>query len=279
MKKILLIAVLMTLVSCNDFFEFSVPIEVEPHESKIAPGALLGNMVNNENQNNIYVSRSKGALDNTNTPLYLSDATVTLTSGNDVFIYTESQDHPGLYTPEDEIVFTAGQQYELTVEKSGFQTVFASQTFPAQVPIISATYDNEFLKVKFKDTAQQQDYYAVEMFRITPSGTAPCDLKPFGSNTINSSTNYARLLFSDETFDGNNYEFKARFETQGNNDGTQYIVYLHHITADYYKYDKALGMNNDVGNNPFAEPVIMYTNIEQGYGIFGMSNTSEFMIE
>ena len=46
------------------------------------------------------------------------------------------------------------------------------------------------------------------------------------------------------------------------------IVELHSITADQYKYRKSLGAYRDAEDNPFAEPVLLYGNIKNGYGIF-----------
>ena len=283
MKKILFIILTSVLLtSCENFFDVTVPIEVEPHESKIAPSALLGNsnsIYPSEQYNYIYLSKTKGALDNSKEPTHISQATITLTSGNEMITYSESQDNTGLYFPNQNINLIPGNDYHLKVEKNGFNTVTATQKYPKPIPVISASVDGEILKVKFQDLTNQQDYYYLELFQINDTNRNPCPLESFSSNSIRSKIVSHGLIINDETFDGQTHEFKAKYSAYLPTDEYKFLVLLHHITKDFYRFDKSLGMNYDVKDNPFAEPVIMYTNIENGYGIFGLRNTSEYIIE
>ena len=126
-KTIVLILSILALVSCTEFFDVSIPLEVDPHESRMAPSALLGNFTSDfydEAYNNyIFLSRSKGALDNSETPLSISQATITLSTDNIMINYTEKYDHQGYYFPNEEIDFIAGQVYKLSIEKSGFHSI------------------------------------------------------------------------------------------------------------------------------------------------------------
>jgi hypothetical protein len=47
------------------------------------------------------------------------------------------------------------------------------------------------------------------------------------------------------------------------------------INHDYYTYLKSLNMYYETGGSedPFAEPVVIFSNIENGYGIFGSYST------
>ena len=56
--------------------------------------------------------------------------------------------------------------------------------------------------------------------------------------------------------------------------GRQYraVVELNNITADQYKYRKSYRAYRDSDGNPFAEPVLVYTNIKHGYGLFSTYN-------
>jgi Domain of unknown function (DUF4249) len=43
---------------------------------------------------------------------------------------------------------------------------------------------------------------------------------------------------------------------------------LRAITPEYYRYYKSQELYADAQGNPFAEPITVYTNIREGYGIF-----------
>jgi hypothetical protein len=47
---------------------------------------------------------------------------------------------------------------------------------------------------------------------------------------------------------------------------------LIHASKEYYLYHSKLTIAADNNGNPFAEPVIMYTNINGGYGVFAGFN-------
>ncbi|MEJ8756000.1 DUF4249 domain-containing protein [Pontibacter sp. H259] len=56
--------------------------------------------------------------------------------------------------------------------------------------------------------------------------------------------------------------------------GKPFKIYAVLVVADahYYKYHKALSEQSSNNGNPFAEPVIMYTNIKGGLGVFAGYN-------
>ena len=45
-------------------------------------------------------------------------------------------------------------------------------------------------------------------------------------------------------------------------------VKLLHINKDYYNYIRSLNTYENAADNPFAEPVNLYTNVNNGYGLF-----------
>ncbi|GAB3265297.1 hypothetical protein GCM10027347_32920 [Larkinella harenae] len=49
-------------------------------------------------------------------------------------------------------------------------------------------------------------------------------------------------------------------------------VMLLHVDRHYYEYHRTLQQQNDIDGNPFAEPVLISTNIEGGLGCFGAYN-------
>jgi len=100
---------------------------------------------------------------------------------------------------------------------------------------------------------------------------------------LNSTT--SGYIFSDALFNGTEFNFKASISTweiydMFYDEFHEPIIYAHlysldkevyKFVASYNKYKASLG-------NPFAEPVNIYTNIENGLGIFGSFNKNSFTI-
>ena len=49
---------------------------------------------------------------------------------------------------------------------------------------------------------------------------------------------------------------------------------LKNHSEDYYMYKKTFNVYQSVRGNPFAEPVQVFSNIENGYGIFWICSNS-----
>lgn len=43
---------------------------------------------------------------------------------------------------------------------------------------------------------------------------------------------------------------------------------INKVSPAYYNYKETLAPQSSINNNPFAEPVSVYSNIRNGYGIF-----------
>ncbi|MCK4677562.1 MAG: DUF4249 family protein, partial [Bacteroidales bacterium] len=90
---------------------------------------------------------------------------------------------------------------------------------------------------------------------------------------------YDYLLWSDLLSDGKevNIKFRIYFDFyyyDYNNPDTTTVTYsimLNSISEDFYKYDKSRSLFYESGGseNPFSEPVLIYSNVINGYGVFG----------
>ena len=54
---------------------------------------------------------------------------------------------------------------------------------------------------------------------------------------------------------------------------------LSSISRDNYLFIKSEAASREARDNPFAEPVIVHNNIENGIGIFRARNTTTFRID
>ncbi|HNW97756.1 MAG TPA: DUF4249 domain-containing protein [Bacteroidales bacterium] len=93
---------------------------------------------------------------------------------------------------------------------------------------------------------------------------------------------YNGVMFTDKTFNGESKEIKLEFLKWSYNDSLIIAVNLKHVTEEYYKYmQKIIKQNNSNNNSIFdngnTNPVMPYTNISGGYGVFAgySSDTKE----
>ncbi len=76
------------------------------------------------------------------------------------------------------------------------------------------------------------------------------------------------LLFSDELFDGQVYKLKLSIMDWDATPDKEYAVELMSFNRTGYLYRRSVDDYQNSRFDPFSEPVLVYSNIENGYGIF-----------
>lgn len=77
------------------------------------------------------------------------------------------------------------------------------------------------------------------------------------------------FVFSDEFFGGQSYASTVTAPTSVNNiPQVDYRLVVSAITEDYYEYQYSLRLKDATEENPYAEPVQIRTNVDNGHGIF-----------
>ncbi len=81
------------------------------------------------------------------------------------------------------------------------------------------------------------------------------------------------VIFSDEIINGENYSFTGKLHKGSLYQRENKITFeLHSLSPEAYKYYKSVHQHYYNSGDPFAEPVIVFTNITDGIGIFGSSS-------
>jgi len=86
-------------------------------------------------------------------------------------------------------------------------------------------------------------------------------------------------LIKDDLFEDSSYNVELLF---GPDDTTQLDIKLKikSISRDKYFFSRSIYAYDSASGNPyFAEPVTVYTNVENGQGIFSIENKTEILIE
>lgn len=170
-----------------------------------------------------------------------------------------------------------GDSYRIEVSKDGLPNASALETVPSAVEIEAIQYDPSAKEFTFsmKDSAATKDYYMISINALDgdPLFYSTLDLdmeffdfQGFFGDTDSIGRQYGIQGFlSDANFNGENREIKVRVEDTGN-PAVFIELRLHHVSESYYRHEltKAAYQSSD---GFFNEPIQIYTNVENGYGI------------
>ena len=181
-----------------------------------------------------------------------------------------------------------GKTYKITAAAPDYKTISATQRIPTAPEIISVGYFplnhpgidgslKDALKVKFQDTPASDDYYEFRAYR--GSVDTGWSLNWAESYTPGMEQSRGGISFlNDNLFEGTTYEVELLVWAED----TTYIdhrIEVISISRDKYLFSKSLEAYYFAQDNPFVEPIIIHTNVENGQGIFSIENKSEFLIE
>jgi hypothetical protein len=229
----------------------------------------------------------------------VKDAQVVLYENNiaiDTMVYQAAIQ--GYKSPHNKVI-RAGYTYTIKASAPGYVPVEASTMLPSQSVITSVTHipnarkDSygdfmDEIRIKINDPAGEQNFYQVQIlstsfgsgsgYPVNCVSTTDKDIEAIGytdplgnDNCIDGSS----LLMKDVNFNGGEkqvtfYVNSYELQTYSNGTGRDYRPYIrvNRITEDYFKFVRSYNIYNNAVDNPFAEPVNVYTNVKNGYGIF-----------
>ena len=198
----------------------------------------------------------------------------------------------------DNIYPLPGNEYKIKVKRSGFPDATATTIIPGLVKIekvdtsrtvVVPGYGRDFImncKIEFTDPSAEKNYYIINIVtKKSPLGKEymafdcndPVIEEEFGSNTMAGKVLKYGYAFSDKLIEGKKYSLNVSFDgyyywdsPYNPNPRTSYIYYfrLYSITEDYFKFIQTLNLFNATYLNPLDEPVMVYSNVSGGYGIF-----------
>lgn len=205
----------------------------------------------------------------------------------------------GLFFEQQAFRPQRGQPYELRVRAPGLPAVRASSTLPDPVQPQSAkvveieqtpTFQGERvttdyvleLRVRDPSTTSNQYHLIIQQQRLD---SAQGDGVPMLSSVsqprvvtlehnLQEVISYHRggFLFTDEMRNGEDLSFRFQLQVITNSNEQQLgalLVELRATSDDYYRYHRSISDAFRSSGEPVDQPVIIYTNVENGYGIFG----------
>jgi len=215
---------------------------------------------------------------------------------NDNYLFNLINKDLGNYSKEG-FFPKAGKQYTLKIAANAYKNIEAKTQIPRKTIINNfdtthIIYSDEYSKstiyfghITYQDTPGEDNYYqlkCVSLRRISGQGEQEWVYEHLWVDENSSSffdKSWGNLLWSDKYSDGKEvsvrFGFYDKYEDDYNVntliDTVRYVFSLQSIDRDYFLYLKTKGLydETDGGSDPFMEPVVVYNNVENGYGIFG----------
>lgn len=187
----------------------------------------------------------------------------------------------------------AGKAYEIEVSASGYPSVTSENKIPGPVTLISLDtlegfHNGEFtsdFELKFTNQAGEDNFFMIQLYSLETYTWKEQyeNLIPIQSDDPNvdkiSDDDYGDdfLLLKDQNFDGQEYTFRfyTPYYSIYYGKGAQYKVKVFSCSEEFYRYQKTARQYQLTNDNPFSQPVQIFSNIENGIGIFGGFVVSE----
>lgn len=288
---LLLFSAALLLSSCDNLVNGVVrDIDLPPHESQLAASLFLDSRDSNISA---IVSSSKGIYD-TGQSKSVFNAQCVLNVGATNYNWS-TMDQYERYTellpdrfgaPTDSLVFT--------VNHPDFTSVSATQVFPS-APQVSLELNygatqlygeiSDELVITLKDIPGVNQHYIVSIdvhFRTALSGQDTSEYYNLYWETEypNSTPLWGQesaLLLSEDGLD-RNIKFSAATGINPIDFAMlhEYRVKVSALSEEMYLFYKSYSAYENANGNPFAEPVVLYSNMSNNMGCFGVSTTKRF---
>tara|TARA_B110000046_G_scaffold101001_1_gene108453 strand:+ start:16972 stop:17883 length:912 start_codon:yes stop_codon:yes gene_type:complete len=282
------ILALLSLTNCTKEIDFDA--------QEIAPRIVVNSLFTNDSVWAANISRSVGVLD-TISYTSIDNASVVIYDGNANLVTTLTHQGDGLYTSLNGASPLANESYTIEVIAPGYTTVNATNAIPAAVPIyeidtVSSTNNNDQTiletTINFQDPPEADNYYMVEVlvkgtwideweedtieFR-EPLEISCNDLNIETINSFNSGgfeNTYLYIMLKDQNFNGEDYSLTFSVINYAELKDMELFgeIRLVNTSEAYFNYLKSFNMYQNTINNPFATPVQVYSNVNNGMGIF-----------
>ncbi len=285
---ILFLFAITLLQSCEDAFTTIKEIDIPEHKSKLAVFVNLS-----ENKGDFSVSYSKIITNNNDyTPV---NADITILENGNPFYKTSfiGSDNKSYFEKDLGKSISEGKEYTLIVENTAYGIATSKQIVPRKPEfsnlkykkdgyIASGGYKTDLLSFDINDDPAIENYYLVESYGTFSQGNETWEQNLYLNSEDPSVKQFwfsskGGLIISDKNFNGSVSKILTNFENY--NQYKKIKLKIYSITKDYYHFLLSYNQYQDADGNPFAEPVNVHNNIENGYGLFQVNSSKEMVLD
>ena len=278
-------------VACTTVVDFDIP----QNKPKVVVNALFSP----DSVWRIQISRSNSILDNRLGSIFdsVGDAVVTILDQNNQLVesITGFSDKYFRYSYKGKTKPLPGQSYTIQVDVKDEPNIKALNKVPTLVPITSVEIDSSRfisdrepieMDIAFKDPGGEKNYYTVKVigdsYYIPNKDTVWVTREIYVvlvDPSLNEEFKESDRFINDNLFNGKNYNLHLKLFSQPYW-GPQSPVTVHarvilvSISEEYYKYFTTKNLQDYTNRDPFAQPVQVFSNVENGLGIFAGYSSS-----
>lgn len=280
------LAVILLLASCEKEIKFK--------QKEVEPKIVINALQHPDSVWVINVSGSTSILDK-NKPDSLPNATVSIKDegGNVLEVLNHHSDGNFISTQGNKPL--VGKTYQLEVSHINYKTVEATATFPSPVPfeivdtskVSFKSEESMRVKIRFADPIAESNYYFIKVmvtyksywfdefgnmidsvYNIYPESIGSNDLNVENLDENNSKA--MELYVKDNLINGKTTEIDLylNYFLFQHSEYTNITIFFASSSKEYYLHKISKNKYDATQGNPFAEPVIIYSNIKNGIGIF-----------
>jgi hypothetical protein len=272
------------------FFVFSCELIVDVNVPKRPAKITLNGEFTEDSTFTVYLRKSRYILDSDDYEAIWNALVIVKEDG--VNIDTLLHRSFDQYTSSNGSKPKPGKSYEIIASAPGMETVNAQSSLPQPSVLKDAILEwktnqgqqsnfNYTIDVTFEDAAETEDYYEILLFmeysyvnenQDTISQYYPVHI--FTDNPAFSHENLNGVMFDDKLINGK----ETTLQIKGGDmwgEQSKFLLVLRSLTKDLYRYELTSGIQENLGGDPFAQPVHVHNNINNGFGIFaGYQETS-----
>ncbi|WP_167015324.1 DUF4249 domain-containing protein [Chitinophaga sp. Cy-1792] len=217
----------------------------------------------------------------------LPDVTVSLTDEKGTVMALSRQQIQGKWYYVSSQPATRGHRYKVAASAAGLTPVEAADTLPAKPQAAEATAQRGSNRIKFilKDNPGSHDYYQIRVFNIDtanrPLSALYFKLDPaFNNNLVDiiSTVQSTSLIMSDSRFDGREVTFVLQTQDPVPTTG-KLMVEVTALSYDAWQYLKTATAQAEGNGDIVSEPVRVFTNVINGYGIVAGINANKLVFK
>jgi hypothetical protein len=280
MKKYTIVLFFLLLSACELIVDVDVPFE--------RPSLTLNSFFTPDSLWYATVDLNRHILDES--PIEGVDNALLIVFDGEVAIDTLTNESNGEYR-SDTGTPLSGKEYTIRCQAPGYEPVTGRSAIPAH-PVLtdvqmedvsSNPEDKSLIRIKFQDDGSIKNYYQVMLeverenydswAKIIRRSRYKLQMEAADQNIYSQYVEVGNsFLIKDILFNGKEAElvFKVPAHQLINNAGV--ILSLRTLSEEFYKYKTTAQVQDETSDNPFAQPVNVYKNIENGFGIFAGYN-------
>lgn len=290
-KVLIPFALLTGMVGCEQFLEVDLPGQ--------EPRLVLNSLLDDSDTIRVYLTKSRGILEGKEYDgfEYVKNGQVFLKTEDGAMVPFGMIDRSN---PFESLTYyyLAGyalkenEQYEIFAGSAGFKEISGQVQFPKHVPIKEISYKNlgpnsnsdsgNLLEFTLNfDDLQGRNFYELTGKIVGRSTTQENsfyfgDLNPRPVNPAyeRDSWNYNGMLFNDVLLAGNDSEIVFRVSIPKGYD-LDVTFNFSHVSESYYRYEETVGLQGYNRGDFLSQPVLVYSNIQNGMGILKAKNSDQ----